>query len=147
MHIITKIWIWKKLSKSDIVCNVKWLFSLLISFKSVPSGHKTIVVDFRSHICMRQKNLHLKWHLQWATCYQHVKVQRIFGRGKLYWFILRKSSFFCQRNRSRCYVRQFFLRQLFWFSSTIEEWVVFRPCFRTCHWSKLELIEVKQDNI
>ncbi len=49
--------------------------------------------------------------------------------------------------RSRCYVRQFFLRQLFWFSLTIEEWVVFRPCFRTCHWSKLELIEVKQDNI
>jgi hypothetical protein len=49
--------------------------------------------------------------------------------------------------RSRCYVRQFFLRQFFWFSSTIQEWVVFRPCFRTCHWSKSELIEVKQDNI
>ena len=23
-------------------------------------------------------------------------------------------------------------------SSTIEEWVVFRPCFCTCHWSKLK---------
>ena len=46
-------------------------------------------------------------------------------------------------NRSRCYVRQFFLRQFFHFSSTIQEQVVFRPCFRTCHWSKSELIEVK----
>ncbi len=39
-------------------------------------------------------------------------------------------------NQSRCDVRQFFLRQLFWFSSTIEEWVIFRLCFCTCHWSK-----------
>ncbi len=50
-------------------------------------------------------------------------------------------------SQSRCYVRQFFLRQFFHFSSTIQEWVVFRPCFCTCHWSKSELIEVKQDNI
>ena len=53
----------------------------------------------------------------------------------------------CIKIRSRCYVRQFFLRQVFCFSSTIEEWVVFRSCFRTCHWSKSELIEDKQDNI
>jgi hypothetical protein len=39
----------------------------------------------------------------------------------------------CSNCRSRCDVQQFFLRQLFWFSSTIEEWVVFRLCFRTCH--------------
>ncbi len=50
-------------------------------------------------------------------------------------------------SRSRCYVQQFFLRQFLLFSSTIQEQVVFRPCFRTCHWSKSELIEVKQDNI
>ncbi len=40
-------------------------------------------------------------------------------------------------------VRQFFLRQFFCFSSTIQEQVVFRLCFCTCHWSKSELIEVR----
>ncbi len=51
--------------------------------------------------------------------------------------------------RSRCYVWQFFLRQLFWFSLTIEEWVVFRSCFRTCHWSKFNQNKLKEiaDNI
>jgi hypothetical protein len=43
--------------------------------------------------------------------------------------------------RSRCDVRQFFLRQLFWFCSTIEEWVVLATCFRTCHWSKLDELD------
>ncbi len=52
-------------------------------------------------------------------------------------------EFRSHEKRSRCDVRQFFLRQLFWFCSTIEEWVVFRPCFCTCHWSKKELIELK----
>ena len=44
--------------------------------------------------------------------------------------------FLVSHSRSRCDVWQFFLQQLFWFSSTIEERVVFRLCFRTCHWSK-----------
>jgi hypothetical protein len=36
---------------------------------------------------------------------------------------------------SRCDVWQFFLQQLFGFSSTMQEWVVFSANFCTCHWS------------
>jgi len=66
------------------------------------------------------------------------------GSFVLFWMYYFSPNYqICCIMRSRCYVRQFFLRQFFWFSSTIQEWVVFSPSFRTCHWSKSELIEVK----
>ncbi len=43
--------------------------------------------------------------------------------------------------RSRCYVRQFFLRQFFRFSLTKQGQVIFRLCFRTCHF--IFLVEVR----
>ncbi len=59
----------------------------------------------------------------------------------LKWFYI-ATRYRCGSFSDDCWdVRQCFVRQLFGFCSTIEEQVVFRSFFRTCHWSNKTLIE------